>query len=135
MIKDIDDPKVENLGVAAVPETETDGAKPQWYIYLINLTDVALENVIIVSRGYAQIANEKRETSQLRHHVDALPPKSFVKVEPIMEELFGFTNQYWVSFFLGGRVYDKKYIFLAETIGLRHLTDLPLMNRKGVLLL
>lgn len=135
MIKDIEDPKVENIGLAAVPEKEENSDEVQWYIYLINLTDVALENVIVASRGYGHVADEKLETSQLRHHIAELPPKSFVKVEPIMEALFGLTNQYWLSFFLGKRLYDKKYIFLAESIGEKHLTDLPLMNRRGVLIL
>lgn len=135
MIKDIDEPKVQNIGVAAVPENEGDGMETQWYVYLLNFSDIAIENVIVVSRGYDNIGKEKRETSQLRHHLEVLPAQSFVKIEPIMEELFGFTNQYWVSFFLGGGLFDKKYVFPAGAITEDHLTQVTLMNRKGVLII
>lgn len=135
MIKDIDEPKVQNIGVAAVPESEGDGMETQWYVYLLNFSDIAIENVIVVSRGYDNIGAEKRETSQLRHHLEMLPAQSFVKIEPIMEELFGFTNQYWVSFFLGGGLFDKKYVFPAGAITENHLTQVTLMNRKGVLII
>ena len=91
--------------------------------------------MIVVSRGYDNIGAEKRETSQLRHHLEMLPAQSFVKIEPIMEELFGFTNQYWVSFFLGGGLFDKKYVFPAGAITENHLTQVTLMNRKGVLII
>jgi len=135
VIKDIDEPKVQNIGVAAVPESEGDGMETQWYVYLLNFSDIAIENVIVVSRGYDNIGAEKRETSQLRHHLEMLPAQSFVKIEPIMEELFGFTNQYWVSFFLGGGLFDKKYVFPAGAITENHLTQVTLMNRKGVLII
>lgn len=135
MIKDIDEPKVQNIGVAAVPENEREGTETQWYVYLLNLSDIAIENVIVVSRGYDNFGAEKRETSQLRHHLEVLPAHSFVKIEPIMEELFGFTNQYWVSFFLGGGLFDKKYVFPAGSITENHLTQVTLMNRKGVLII
>lgn len=135
MIKDIDEPKVQNIGVAAVPENEGEGTETQWYVYLLNLSDIAIENVIVVSRGYDNFGAEKRETSQLRHHLEVLPAQSFVKIEPIMEELFGFTNQYWVSFFLGGGLFDKKYVFPAGSITEDHLTQVTLMNRKGVLII
>jgi hypothetical protein len=134
MKKDIEDPKVEDIAIAAVPEKNEETGKSDWYIYLINLKDIPISNVIVSSRGYGQVDEEKVETSQLRHFVEELPPKSYAKIEPIMENLFGISNQYWVSFYIDRQIYDKKYVFLPETIQENNLTKLPLMGIKGVLL-
>lgn len=134
MIKDIDPPKVENIALAAVPEPIPGTGIDEWYIYLINLKDTEITNVIVASRGYGVVKKEKVETSQLRHHVEAIPPNSYVKIEPIMDNLFPLNNQYWVSFYIGREIFDKKYVFLAETIQKENTTDVPLMGKKGVLL-
>lgn len=134
MIKDIKDPKVEDIALAAVPQPNEENEKPDWYIYLINLKEVGIDNVLIASRGYGKKDKEQVETSQLRHFVDHIPPKSYAKIEPIVEDLFGLNNQYWVSFYIDRTIYDKKYVFLAETIQEKNLTDIPLMGAKGVLL-
>lgn len=131
--KDIIPPIVEDIAIAAIPEINDSGST-EWNIYLFNLKDELIHNVLISSRGYGVIEKEKKETSVLRHFVEELPPKSFVKVEPIMEELFALNNQYWVSFYFRGKLYDKKYIFLAETIQEKNLSTLPLTELKGVLL-
>ncbi|MCZ4407758.1 hypothetical protein O3Q51_02995 [Cryomorphaceae bacterium 1068] len=134
MIKDIDPPKVEDIALAAVPESNPETGVDEWYIYLINLKEVEITNVIVASRGYGLIEKEKVETSQLRHLVETIPPKSYVKIEPIMEDLFKLNNQYWVSFYIDSEIFDKKYVFLAETIQKENTTEVPLMGRKGVLL-
>lgn len=134
MKKDIEDPKVENIAIAAVPEKNQETGDKEWYIYLINLKDIPVTNVIVSSRGYGQVNDEKVETSQLRHFVEELPAMSYAKIEPIMENLFGISNQYWVSFYIDRKIYDKKYVFLPETIQEQNLTTLPLMGVKGVLL-
>jgi hypothetical protein len=78
--------------------------------------------------------NEKIETSVLRHFLEELTPYSFVKIEPIMPELFGLNNEYWVSFWIGEMMYDKRYIFLPESIKEENMIHIPLMQQKGVLI-
>ncbi len=135
MKKDIQSPRVENIAVAAVPEEGDLPGSEIWYIYLVNLKEEALSNVLISSRGYGQIQDESVKTSELRHFLEELPGHSYAKIEPIMQELFALSNQYWVSFYIGKDLYDKKYIFLAETIQHTNLTEIPLMGKKGVLLI
>jgi len=134
VIKDIEEPKVEDIALAAVPEKNPESGLDEWNIYLVNLKDIEITNVLIASRGYGIVKKEKVETSQLRHFVESIPPQSYVKVEPIMENLFALNNQYWVSFYIDRKIFDKKYVFLAETIQLENLTEIPLMGKKGVLL-
>lgn len=133
MKKDIVPPKVEGVSMAVVRETDEEGGEA-WYVYLINAKDVALENVLISSTGYGEIDGEHRATSEMRHYLESLGPKSWARIERIMEDVFALSNQYWLSFYVGGHIHDKKYIFVAGSIHEEHFTNLPLMNAKGVLI-
>ena len=66
--------------------------------------------------------------------MDEVSPKSFVKFEPMIETLFGLNNEYWVSFYINKVMYDKKYIFLPETIKEENLILIPYINKKGVMI-
>ncbi|GIV42265.1 MAG: hypothetical protein KatS3mg034_1575 [Vicingaceae bacterium] len=134
MKKDIKFPKVENIAMAIVPEINENNDEI-WNVYLINLNDHPIHNVIIASRGYGVIDGYNRVTSQLRHYVEEIPPTSFVKIEPIIEEVFVLNNEYWVSYYIDRQIFDKKYIFLADSIHEEFFTEIPLMNRRGMLIM
>lgn len=121
-------PEVRDVSVAAILE-DTD-----WAVYLINQKDVPLEGVLVSSRGYGKIGEEEVETSVLRHFLDTVGPKSFVKIEPIMEDVFRLSNEYWLSFYIDGVIYDKKFIFLPETINSTFFSTVPIIGKKGVLI-
>lgn len=130
MLKDIPNTKVENVAIAIINE----GA--DWNVYLINLNDTNLKNVLVSSKGYITHEDESQtKTSQLRHALGDVPAKSFVKIEPIIENVFGLHNQYWVSYFVDNEMLDKKYIFLAETIKKENFVTIPIINKKGVMIL
>ena len=133
MRKDIQPPKVEGVAMAVVLETDEDGA-PAWYVYLINCKGVALENVLVSSRGYGEMEGEARQTSEMRHHLETLAPKSWARIERIVEDVFPLSNQYWLSFYIGRELHDKKYIFLAGSIDEANFTQLPLMDARGVMI-
>src|SRR5690606_27483715 len=133
MIKDIHAPKVEGVAMAVVPERDEAGEEA-WYVYLINEQEIALENVLVSSRGYGQIQGEKRKTSEMRHFIGELGPKSWAKIERIVEDVFPLNNQYWLSFYVGRSLHDKRYIFLPESIQEENFTTLPLMNKRGVMI-
>ncbi len=133
MRKDIRPPKVEGVAMAVVRQQDDDGEEA-WYVYLINQRDVALKTVLVSSRGYGQLEGEVRRTSEMRHSLDELGPKSWARIERIMEDVFGLNNQYWLSFYIDGELFDKKYIFLPDSIHEEHFTDLPLMGTRGVMI-
>lgn len=122
------------MRVVAVPETNEEGGT-QYYIYLLNLRDDIMEGIIITSRGYGHNVNtgEEVKTSLLRHTLEVLLPNEAAKLEPIMEEVFGLTNEYWVSFWADNVMYDKKFIFLPETIKEENLQDVPKLGGKGII--
>ena len=128
-------PKVENVGVAVVPEINSEGATA-YYVYLINFREDIMEGIIITSVGYGQNANtgEKVKTSKLRHCIEVLLPNEAAKMEPIMEDVFGLSNEYWVSFWIDSTMYDKKFIFLPESIQEKNFTMIPQLKRKGLMI-
>jgi len=134
MIKDIPELIVENIAIAIVREkNELDEAV--WNSYLLNLKDQKIEGVLVTSTGYGELNAEKIRTSTFLYFLDEVKPKSFVKIEPIIEEVFGINNEYWLSFYLNKTMYDKRYVFLAESISEANFTTIPLMNKKGVMIL
>lgn len=133
MKADIERPEVTDIGVAIVKEKNEVG-EDSWNSYLINMKDHAVGMVFVSSRGYGTIQGEKRETSMLRHYLDEVSAHSYRKIEPIMEEVFRFTNEYWVSFFDEGKMFDKKYIFASESISEQNFTLIPVIGKKGVLI-
>lgn len=133
MKKDIILPAVTDVAMAVVRETN-DADETNWYVYLINLKDTPLTDVIINSKGYGTIAEQPKQTSTLRHYFKEVDAGDFVKIEVIMEDVFGLSNEYWVSFYIGKQIYDKKYIFLPETISEANYTTIPIMNVKGVMI-
>jgi hypothetical protein len=133
MIKDIPQLAVEDIAVAIVKE-QNELAEDVWNVYMLNLKNQTIEGVLVTSQGYGDYEGEKRKTSTLRHFLDEIPAKSYVKVEPIMKELFALSNEYWVSFYLNKILYDKKYIFLAESICEENFINIPLLNKRGVMI-
>lgn len=128
-------PKVENVGVAVVQETSESGDKI-YNVYLLNLREDIMEGIIISSKGYGVNANtgEKVQTSMLRHSLELLLPQEAAKIEPIMEEVFGLANEYWVSFYVDSTMYDKKFVFLPETISEANMKIIPVLSAKGVMI-
>jgi len=74
------------------------------------------------------------KTSILRHYLGDIPANSYKGVEAIDTEVFGLTNEYWLSYYINGTIYDKKFIFLPESIVDDNLIRIPLLNKPGVMI-
>ena len=133
MLKDIPKLVVENIIVAIVPEDNEVGEQI-WNVYLVNLYDQKIEGVLVSSKGYGNRNGEDVKTSTLRHFIGAIEPKDYAKIELIIKDVFGLSNEYWISFYLGKDMYDKKYVFLPESITEENLTAIPVLNKKGVMI-
>jgi hypothetical protein len=133
MKKDIPIYTVENIAMAVVKEQGKNN-EPEWNVYVLNLKDERIEGVLVTSKGYGGFDGEEIRTSTLRHFLDTIEAKGFAKVEMILENLFGISNEYWLSFYENKIMYDKKYIFLPETIKEDNFINIPLINKKGVMI-
>ena len=133
MIKDLPENNVQDIAIAIALEKESAESKI-WYVYLINLKNVPIENVLITSKGYGEKDGEPVKTSTLRHMFPAVEGGSFKLVEPIDEQTFGLNNEYWLSFYIGKDIFDKKFIFLPESIVEMNFIKLPVLNKVGVMI-
>jgi hypothetical protein len=129
-------PKVENVGVAVIQSVNEENEK-EYTVYLINLREDIIEGIIVASTGYGEntLTGEKIKTSTLRHGIEVLLPNEIAKIEPIMPEVFGLSNEYWVSFWVEDVLYDKRYVFPAESLIEENFKYLDVFKRKGVLLM
>ncbi|MFN5345779.1 MAG: hypothetical protein ACK44N_07595 [Bacteroidota bacterium] len=131
MLKDINREEVEDIAIAVVPGEEDSNI---WEVYMINLKEESLDNVIVASKGYGMYNGEEVKTSVLRHYLGVFEPLDIRLIEPIQKEVFGLNNEYWVSFYIGKNIYDKKFIFLPESISEDNFTRVPFINRMGVII-
>lgn len=133
MKKDIPVKVVEDIAIAVVLEKETPEAKV-WNVYLINLKDEPIETVLVTSKGYGLKDGEEVKTSILRHSIGDVGGKDYAKIEAIDEQVFGLTNEYWLSYYIDGHIYDKKFIFLPESIIDANFIRIPVVNKPGVMI-
>nr|WP_067061739.1 hypothetical protein [Mucilaginibacter sp. L294] len=133
MIKDLPSNLVKDIAIAVALEGENAESKV-WYVYLINLKNIPLENVLVTSKGYGEKDGEQVKTSTLRHSFPLVEANSYKLIEPIDEETFGLNNEYWLSYYIGREIYDKKFIFLPESIVDDNFIKLPVINKPGVMI-
>src|SRR5258708_30551463 len=107
MIKDIQLPVVKNVTLAVVREKNI-LLLEEWKVYLINSNDVAIENTLVASTGYGEKDGQDQKTSTLRHFLQTVPPNSSALVEPIAPDVFHLNNEYWVSYYIGSQLFDKR---------------------------
>ena len=48
-------------------------------------------------------------------------------------EVFHLNNEYWVSYFIDNQVFDKKFIFVPDSIREENLILIDLLNLEGIL--
>ena len=129
MRKDIDIPKSDGVYVAAVKEFNETHRTNDWNAYIINDLNEPLELVLIVSNGY----NDQKVTSQMRHKLQLLPAKGYAKIEFIEDSVLELTNEFAVTYFLGGILFEKKFVFEASSISDEKAGPIPVMPKEGVL--
>ncbi len=126
-------PEVSGVYVAIVHEDNNEGVKV-WNAYVINDKLSPIENVFVSSKGYLEDGDGVgRKSSTLRHFYKVVSAKSFQKIEAVIEDVFKLNNEYFVSFYLDGTLFDKKFIFASDTISADRLTIVPVVEQKGVL--
>jgi len=105
----------------------------EWKVYLINQNPVAITNVFVTSKGYGYQDDVKQETSTLRHYFTELAPGEHQVVETIMPDVFHLNNEYWVSYFIDGQIFDKKFIFVPDSITEQNLMRISELGLEGIL--
>lgn len=133
MKKDIVIPEVENVFVVAIKEWNEDFGENSWYAYLLNNTTEKLEMAMVVSNAEGIINNEERKTGSFRHAFNEVLPESAIKIELLENNVLQLNNHFMLTYFLDGKLYDKKFTFEANTIKVENTTELHKINRVGVI--
>ncbi len=133
MKKDIDFPPVEGVQMA-IARRQSKSGDFDWYTYLLNQNDFALENVLITAKGYGpNEGGNEQKTSVLRHVIGHLGARDFTQVERIVPEVFHLYNEYWLSYYVKEQIYDKKFIFVPESIVEANFIKIDMLALEGVL--
>ena len=136
MKQDIPFNPVEGVAVAVVSDAASavNQEQPGWQVYLLNHNAYPLHNVIVSANGYGtQGDGEKVRTSTLRYAYEAVPPRTAVPIEPIDPALFHLNNQYWVSYYRDEQIFDKKFIFVPDSIVPDNFIHIVLLDQPGIL--
>ena len=141
MKQDIPFEPVVGVSIAIVPDAGSLEATPgetgtaTWQVFLLNNNEFPLENVIIASEGYGtQPDGEVVRTSTLRYHFPEVAAHSATPLELIDPAVFHLTNQYWVSYYRDRQIFDKKFVFVPDSIVPDNFSRLDLLEgRAGVL--
>jgi hypothetical protein len=133
MKSDITIPVVENVFLASVQEWSDDFMAKVWYAYLINDSDFQIDSVMVVSKAFGTIDGEMKKTSLLRHAFLEVPAVSVVKIEMIEDSVLTLNNEFMLTYFLDGKLFDKKFIFKANSINENNVEEVPILFVDGVI--
>jgi hypothetical protein len=133
MKKDIIHPTVDGVKVA-VARRQDELGNVLWDVYLINRLKNPIDTVFVTSSGYGvDVDGNKIKTASLRHFFKEVAGEEIVKIEPISPEVFHINNEYWVSYYIGNQIFDKKFIFVPESIREENLIPIAQLGLEGVL--
>ncbi len=128
MRKDIEIPEVKDIYIAAIKEWDDDFLSQNWNVYLINNSQRDMEATIVVSRG----SDADRKTATLRHGLGTIAAQSTRKIEFIAEEVLPFKNEFLLTFFAEGKLYDRTFVFEPGAINEGNLKPIPLLEEEAV---
>jgi hypothetical protein len=132
MKKDIEFLPVKDISLAIAKKTN-ELNQEEWYVYIINRKEIPIANILITSKGYGEMEGEKKQTSVLRQFIEKIDPLQAVVIEPINPDLFSLFNEFWVSFYIGEHIFDKKFIFVPGSIKDENLSLIKEIGLEGVL--
>ena len=129
MKKDIEIPVAKDVHVALIHEWNEDFLSKDWNAYILNNRTDPIEMVLVVSKGF----DGDKKTSTMRHGIGVVAAKSYEKIELVQEEVLSLNNEFFVTFFADDKLFERKYIFEKNTVLQADLTDIPIINKEGIL--
>ncbi len=127
MKKDIEITPAEGVYIAFVPNRDN------WSVYLVNDRSETLETVIVNASGEGKLEGKDKQTATLRFLLKDVAAKSVVPFEILMPDSLKLNHRYWVSFYLGDRILDKKFIYEPAMYD-DDLSDIPVFGSPGIVL-
>lgn len=132
MKNDIEIPEVKNVCVAVAREQNLDGSY-LWKVFLLNKNGFELKNVLVSSSGYGETKDGEQKTSILRHFFEEVPANASQEIEIIDEGVFHLNNEYWVSYQAENKMFDKRYLFVPDSISDKNIIHIGMLEKDGIL--
>ncbi|MCJ7466672.1 MAG: hypothetical protein MUO53_08265 [Maribacter sp.] len=129
MKKDIEIPVAKDVYVAIILEWNDEFLSRDWNAYVLNDRNSRIEMVLIVSKGF----DGDTKTSTMRHAIGVVGAKSFEKIELLQEDVLTLDNEFFVTYYADGKLYEKRFVFKKNTVTENNLTAIPLIEKVGVL--
>lgn len=129
MKKDIEIPISKNVHLGIVHEWDEEFLGKNWNAYIINNKDRNIEAVIVVSIGY----EADRKTSTMRHIPGDIPAKTYKKIEVLQEAVLALNNEFFLTYFVDGKLYEKRFVFEKHSIKEANFMILPVMKIEGIM--
>ncbi len=127
MKKDLDIEEVSGVYVAFLPNRDN------WSVYIVNNRKEPLEAVIVNASGEGKLEGKEKQTATLRFLLNDIPAESVKPFEVLMPDSFKISHRYWVSYYVGNRIFDKKFVYTPDMYD-EDLQDLPVFGSPGILL-
>lgn len=132
MIRDIEIPEVKNVTIA-IARKKQPGENDEWRVFIINNNPFPIENTLVASKGYGVKDGEEQQTSTLRHFLETVAAESVALVEPIDPAVFHLNNEYWVSYYIDNKIYDKRFVFVPDSIQEDNIIYIKELEMEGIL--
>ncbi|MCC6599274.1 MAG: hypothetical protein IT223_01205 [Crocinitomicaceae bacterium] len=132
MKRDIILPDAKDIAIAIVPAAGNE--KDHWQVFFINLNPVPVDTVLIQAQGMTtgKESNEKT-TAPVRFMLPALPALSARQFEVLVSESLTTSHRYWVSYYIGSLLYEKKIMVTQQELEKGKLHILPVLEKEGML--
>lgn len=127
MRKDIEMAPVEGVYIAFVPNRDN------WQVFVINDRPEPLETVMVNASGEGKLQGVEKQTATLRFLLHDIPAKSYKPFELLLPESLKLSHRYWVSYYLGDRIFDKKFVY-EPSMSDDDLMDIPVFGSPGIVL-
>jgi hypothetical protein len=127
MKKDLDIEEVTGVYIAFLPNRDN------WSVYIINNRKEPIETVIINASGEGKLQGIEKHTATLRFLLNDIPAESVKPFELLMPDSLKLSHRYWVSYYIGNRIFDKKFVYEPAMYD-DDLQDLPVFGSPGILL-
>ena len=128
MKKDIEIPIAKDVQVAIIREWNEEFLSKDWNAYIINNRADQIEMVMVVSKGF----DEERQTTTMRHSMGTILPSDFKKIELLQEEVLALDNEFFVTFFAEGKLFEKRFLFQKNTVSEKNLSTIPIIEKDGI---
>jgi len=126
--KDIEIPIAKDVQVAIIREWNEEFLSKDWNAYIINNRADQIEMVMVVSKGF----DEERQTTTMRHSMGTILPSDFKKIELLQEEVLALDNEFFVTFFAEGKLFEKRFLFPKNTVSEKNLSTIPIIEKDGI---